>query len=133
MKESVLRLRKTQNKSFLTYKESLPSETSVKRRIEHETEIADGEAMQAILESLDYKPALVYEKRRKTFQCSYVEIVVDELPFGFYLEIEGTEEEILAAEKQLGIEDLESESLSYPALTAQFGKKNGSLIEARFD
>lgn len=132
LKPCILRLRKTQDKSVLTYKEVLPSENAIKRRKEIETIVADGAAMHEILENLGYKPALVYEKRRKIFQFGAVEIVVDELPFGFFLEIEGAENEILAAEIKLGLENLPAEHEPYPALTTKFGAKNGNLIEARF-
>lgn len=132
LKPCVLRLRRTQNKTVLTYKESRPSTTSVKRRLERETKIENADEMHAILENLGYVPSLVYEKRRKIYQFETVEVVLDELPFGFYLEIEGEEDAILAAEKQLGIEDLPGEPLSYPALTAQSGEKKGESVEARF-
>lgn len=132
LKECVLRLRKTDSKTVLTYKESLASDSDIKRRIEHETAVTDGAAMQAILESLGYKQSLVYEKRRQTWVFETVEIVVDELPFGLFLEIEGAEAEILAAERKLNLEDLEIEPSPYPALTATAGKKNGNLVEARF-
>lgn len=132
LKKSILRLRKTERKAVLTYKESQASESSVKRRLEYETEVKDAEEMHRILESLGYVPTLVYEKRRKTWQFEDVEIVVDELPFGFYLEIEGEEDDILKVEKKLNIEDLEDEPEPYPGLSAKLGKKNGSMIEARF-
>ncbi|MEP6925715.1 MAG: class IV adenylate cyclase [Pyrinomonadaceae bacterium] len=136
LKECILRLRKTQDKAILTYKESLMTDSSantdIKRRIEHETVVADGAAMEAILESLGYRQSLVYEKRRKTWHFENVEVVVDELPFGMFLEIEGEEVGIKAAEIKLGIQDLEVEPSPYPALAARFGQKNGNLIEARF-
>ncbi len=140
LKECILRLRKTQDKVTLTYKESLPTEDSanapadadIKRRIEHETLVSDGASMEAILESLGYKQSLVYEKRRKTWQFKNVEVVVDELPFGLFLEIEGAADEIKEAELELEITDLKTESAPYPALAARFGTKNGNLVVARF-
>ena len=140
LKESILRLRKTENRAVLTYKESLPNEDSagsepdsgIKRRVEHETMVSDVASMEAILASLGYKQSLVYEKRRQTWKFKNVEVVVDELPFGLFLEIEGTENEIKEAEIKLEITHLESESAPYPALTVHFGKKNGNLIESRF-
>lgn len=132
LKECVLRLRKTEGKAILTYKESLASNSDVKHRIEHETIIADGAALEKILESLGYRQFLVYEKRRQTWQFNQTEVVVDELPFGHFLEIEGSENEILATEEQLEIKDLEVENSPYPALAAKFGARKGNLIEARF-
>ena len=140
LKECILRLRKTASKAVLTYKESLatgdltnaPADSGIKRRIEHETAVADGEAMEAILASLGYRQSLVYEKRRQTWQFKNVEVVVDELPFGLFLEIEGSADEIREAERELGIQHLEVESAPYPALAAHFGKKKENLTEARF-
>jgi adenylate cyclase, class 2 len=132
LKRSILRLRRTERKAVLTYKESQHSDSSVKCRLEHETEVKDADELHHILESLGYASALVYEKRRKTWQYKTVEIVVDELPFGFYLEIEGAEEEILAAENELNLQDLTDEPQPYPSLAAQLGEKRGAMIEARF-
>jgi hypothetical protein len=49
------------------------------------------------------------------------------------MEIEGSLTGIKEAEMLLGIEDLETEHETYPRLTAQLGKKTGSMIESRFD
>jgi adenylate cyclase class 2 len=132
LKPSVLRLRQIENRAILTYKERLPSDAGIKRQIEHETEIENAAAMREILQSLGYKPALIYEKRRRTWLFEQAEIVVDELPFGWFMEIEASETVILAIEKQLGIEDLTAEMQTYPALTAKHGTANGEIIEARF-
>lgn len=131
-KASILRLRTTADKAVLTYKESLPGESGVKQRIEHETALTDGAAMFEILTSLGFVPSMVYEKRRQTWVFEAVEIVVDELPFGFYLEIEGAETDILNVEQKLELTELTIEHNSYPALTARHGKRNSNLIEARF-
>lgn len=131
-KPAVLRVRKTQNKTILTYKESLKNEFSVKQRIENETEVSDAEELEQIIESLGFKPRVVYEKRRKIWKFRQVEIVLDELPFGWYMEIEGSITAIAEAEMFLGVENYETEQESYPGLTAKFGVRNGNLIEARF-
>jgi len=54
------------------------------------------------------------------------------LPFGFYMEIEGTIEDIEAAERLLEVEDLEPEPRGYPRLTVKYGKDVGGVMEARF-
>ena len=136
LKPCILRLRRIGDKAILTYKEKQPSNTytdmGIKRRIEHETEIQDGETMNKILHSLGYQPSLVYEKRRQSWHLGEVEIVVDELPFGFYMEIEGSEDSIQWAEKALTLQDFVIEHEPYPNLTLHFGKRNGSITEARF-
>jgi len=131
-KDAVLRLRKTDDSTLLTYKENLENDSDAKHKIEYETEVADVDAMEKILESLGYKISIVYEKRRKTWHFGKVEVVVDELPFGLYMEIEGSVDEIEKAEKSLEIEDLKIEPRGYPRLTAICGKSNGEFVEARF-
>jgi adenylate cyclase class 2 len=128
----VLRLRRVGAKAILTYKERFPSESSIKHQREDETGVEDAEALAAILDALGYKPALVYEKRRATWRMDEAEVVLDELPFGLFMEIEGEEQAILAAEKTLELDEVEAEMQTYPQLTQQHGKRNGELIEARF-
>lgn len=130
--ESVLRIRKTENKSLLTYKRGIITENGIKQHIEHETEIADADEMAKVAECLGFEVGIVYEKRRQTWILQDIEIVLDELPFGLYMEIEGTLTEIATAEMILGLEDFEPETMTYPALTFHLGNKNGKTIEARF-
>jgi len=128
----VLRLRRTGGRAVLTYKERYASNSSIKRQREDETAIDDADALAAILEALDYKPVIVYEKRRETWTFASVEVVVDELPFGFFVEIEGEEQAILEAERSLNLNDVDTENASYPELTLRCGSKNATIIEARF-
>jgi adenylate cyclase, class 2 len=129
---AVLRVRKIDAKTILTYKRSVPTAHSVKQRIEHETEIGSAEEIENIIENLGFKVSLVYEKRRKTWKFREVEIVLDELAFGLFMEIEGAVTAIAEAEMRLGIEDLETEHETYPRLTFKHGKRNGEVVEARF-
>lgn len=131
-KNAALRVRKTEKKIILTYKQRQPSKSAVKHQIEYETEIGDAETITEIFKNLGYRPALVYEKRRQTWRLKNVEIVLDELPFGLFMEIEGGQNEILEAEKLLEIENLPAVMETYPLLTQQHGEKRGEMIEARF-
>ncbi len=131
-KRAVLRLRKIEGKTILTYKQRIDNNSAIKRQIEHETEIADAAAIEMIIESLGFEKAIVYEKRRQTWHFRETEIVLDELPFGLFMEIEGSIAEITSVERLLKAEDFETEHETYPRLTAKLGKQNGQLIEARF-
>jgi adenylate cyclase class 2 len=128
----LLRLRRVGGRAIFTFKESMASSSGIKRRREDETAVADADALAAILDALGYVPAVVYEKRRETWLVAGVEVVIDELPFGLFVEIEGAEESILEAERLLELGSATNEPTSYPQLTVVHGTKNGALIEARF-
>lgn len=133
MNHSVLRLRRAGKNATLTYKERFPSASSIKHQREDETLVADPEAMDAILDGLGFAPMLVYEKRRQTWLLGKAEIVLDELPFGLFMEIEGEEKEIRDVEKKLAIKRLRAERQTYPDLVRKYGKRFGDLIESRFE
>jgi adenylate cyclase class 2 len=83
----------------LTYKGPLVDEVSKSRR-EHETAVADGEAMAAALEALGFQPAAVVEKRRERYAVDGLTVVLDEVTgVGQFLEIE-TESEALEAARE---------------------------------
>ena len=128
----VLRLRRKDGRAVFTFKERDTSGSAVKRQREEETDVSDAEALASILVALGYRPALVYEKRRETWRVAGAEVVLDELPFGLFVEIEGEEERILEVEKLLGLEDAEAEHAPYPELTLRHGVKRGDAFEARF-
>ena len=131
-KGAVVRIRKIADRSIFTFKQSIANKTSEKMHIEHETEIESADELEKILEYLNLEKRMVYEKRRKTWKFREVELVLDELPFGLYMEIEGAMMAIAEAEMFLGADDLEIEPASYPYLTKHLGKKIGNTIEARF-
>ena len=59
-------------------------------------------------------------------------IVLDELPFGLFMEIEGSVMSIREAEMLLDIEELEVEHDTYPRMASRLGNAVGNLIESRF-
>jgi adenylate cyclase class 2 len=131
----VLRLRRFADaggRALFTFKERELSGSPVKRQREEETEVADAGALASILEALGYRPALVYEKRRETWRLAGAEVVIDELPFGLFVEIEGEEEDILNAEKLLGLEGDAGVQEPYPTLTLRHGVEKDGVVEARF-
>ena len=130
--QAVLRLRRIGERTILTYKRKVLNNAGFKEHVEYETEVADFGEISKIIEVLGYKRALVYEKRRRTWRFRQVEIVLDGLPFGDFMEIEGSVTAIAEAEMFLGAEDFEIEPATYPMLTREFGKQNGELREARF-
>lgn len=130
---ATLRLRKIGDFTVLTYKEKVKSESGTKQKIEYETQVSDVEATEKIIERLGYRLTAVYEKRRKYWRLGDVEIVLDELPFGLYMEIEGKLDAIDRAEKRLGLTEREREPRGYPRLTIKYGKMVDSVAIARFE
>lgn len=128
----VLRLRRVGGKFILTYKERFTSASTIKHHREDETGVEDAEALADILDALGYKPSMIYEKRRSTWLLNGTEIVVDELPFGLFVEIEGEENSITEIEQLLHLSEAESEMATYPELARQHGEKRGEVIEVRF-
>ncbi|MBA2334546.1 MAG: class IV adenylate cyclase [Blastocatellia bacterium] len=132
-RNAILRIRKTQNKTLFTYKERVGNQSGIKHQIEHETEAADAGSLISIVETLGFKALLTYEKRRKTWMLRNAEVVIDELPFGLFMEIEGSITAIKEAEMFLDIEDFEVELETYPSITARLGVPKNGVIEARFN
>jgi adenylate cyclase, class 2 len=91
----VVRLRQD-NRVRLTYKELPQKQTDIDipSRYEAEVEVSNFDAMEVILGKLGYFPHLIYEKYRTTYQWEDAEIVLDELPYGKFVEIEGDVETI---------------------------------------
>ena len=132
-RNAVLRLRKTDERTILTYKEKVDIESDFKQKIEFETDVSDVDATESIIGKLGYKLSVVYEKHRKAWQFNNVEVVLDELPFGYFMEIEGSMEDITTVEKMLGADKLVLELRSYPRLTLKYGKAINGVTESRFE
>jgi adenylate cyclase class 2 len=61
----------------------------------------------------------VYEKYRATFQLNRVEVVLDEMPFGYFVELEGSERAIRSAADVLGLDWRKRILSNYLALMAE--------------
>jgi adenylate cyclase class 2 len=121
---SVLRLRRVGDRAVLTFKKRLPSKSMIKQQVEDETEVGDSEACEAILKALGYRELLVYKKRRATWNIGEAELVLDQLDFGLFMEIEAAAEEIERVEALLNVKGLKAEKLTYPQLALRLrGKK----------
>jgi adenylate cyclase class 2 len=72
--------------------------------------------METILGKLGYFPHMVYEKYRTTYEFEDAEIVLDELPYGNFIEIEGEREVIEKIIVRLQLGDAPRMSGSYVTL-----------------
>ena len=137
-KAAFLRLRKINKTAVLTYKEQVvgknkhSSDSDIKQKLEFETAVGNVAEMEAIVEKLGYKLSVYYEKKRKVFHLPGAEVVIDELPFGMFMEIEGSEKAIAKIEKQLEMPDLVPEPMGYPGLTVKHGRLIKGVHQARF-
>ncbi|MBZ0320567.1 MAG: class IV adenylate cyclase [Anaerolineae bacterium] len=112
----VLRLRRDQD-IRLTYKAPAPQIAGgMVTRLELETTVGDLETMDAILQHLGYRHSMVYEKYRTTYHLPDipdVELVMDEMPYGNFLEVEGTPEGIEATLAKLNLTDAPRIEMGY--------------------
>jgi adenylate cyclase class IV len=97
----VLRLRQD-TAAHLTYKRAL---ATLQERMEIELEVSDVEAALALFAELGYRVATRYEKYRETFRLDDALVMLDELPFGCFAEVEGPSlERVRAAAEALGFD-----------------------------
>ncbi len=84
----VLRLRRD-TQVRLTYKSASQKEEGILSREEIEFVVEDFEKAKRFLEALGYQKLAYYEKYRTTYDLNETHIMLDELPFGSFVEIEG--------------------------------------------
>jgi adenylate cyclase class 2 len=93
----VLRLRQD-TRVRLTYKSPPmtvdPAAGDVTSRLEAEVTVDDFDMMDLILEKLGFHPYVIYEKYRTTYLFDEAEVVLDEMPYGNFIEVEGSAESI---------------------------------------
>jgi adenylate cyclase class 2 len=113
-REGILLRLRHDNQSRLTFK-STPStpDTEFKVHKELEVEVGDFQACQDILEALGYTPEQVYEKWRETFILDDTNILIDTMPYGVFLEIEGDRSEIRTIADRLSLNWKERILLNY--------------------
>lgn len=98
------------------------TEQGHKIRDEFETE-ADGDVMRKILNSIGFWEADVIEKERENYEYKDLNIVIDTLEFGTYVEFEGKSEDIEELRKKLGLEKAKPVKEGYVALKRQWKKR----------
>jgi adenylate cyclase class 2 len=99
----LLRLRRD-TKTRITYKGGGSIEGGARLRQELEFTVSDFDTAKALFEALGYQVYTMYEKYRTTYHLGNVEVDLDEMPTGDFLEIEGPDgESIQRAAQQLGL------------------------------
>ncbi len=98
----ILRLRILKGKGVLTYKEpfSIPSLAKVRKEIE--TDVEDPSAVFGILKNLGLNVIFRYQKYRRIYRKGNLILSIDETPVGNFIELEGSEEDIITEAENLG-------------------------------
>ena len=113
----VLRLRQD-DRVRLTYKGPGVQDGDALSRLETEVTLDDFAGMDLILRKLGYAPYVTYEKYRTTYTLGEAEIVLDEMPYGNFVEIEAPAAVIRELIARLGLADRPRLATSYLELFA---------------
>jgi len=85
----VLRLRQDEKARFTFKGPSVEMDGGILSRQEIEFIVEDYESAKLFLEALGFKVVVFYEKFRATYELDNTHIMLDELPYGEFVEIEG--------------------------------------------
>ncbi len=133
-KKCLLRLRKDRS-TTCTFK-SPPQEASNQFKIYRELEVTvnDFATMDAILNALGYFGCQVYEKWRETWQLKDATLCMDIMPFGSFLEIEGSHDPIMQIANKLDLPWKHRILFSYLGIFEVLRKKEGlPFTDVTFD
>lgn len=112
----LLRIR-TDDKVSVTYKADARVEGGVIARTEIEFEADDARTVRKLFEALGYKVVVIYEKYRTRFKLGDVVVVLDELPFGDFVEIEAPNNTLIeGVSMMLGLDFSKGMAINYLGL-----------------
>ena len=95
-----LRVRIDGDRAHVTFK-GAPALGTTKVREELETTVGDGALLLRLFKRLGFRVWFRYQKYREEFHRGDLVIAVDEAPIGTFVELEGSEEDILAMARSL--------------------------------
>ncbi len=101
--QKLLRLRQD-DACRLTFKsrpKAMDTECKVYRELE--VTVSDFDTMRGILDAMGFHVVQTYEKWRQKFEWKDVELCMDTMPYGHFLEIEGAEADIKGVAAHLGL------------------------------
>ena len=125
----VLRLRRD-TAVRLTYKSGSVHEDGVLRREEIEFTVEDFGKAKQFLEALGYRKLFYYEKYRTMYELNETWIMLDELPYGNFVEIEGNASEVIRSlASLLGLNWEAAIAASYHALFDRVRLSRGLSME----
>ena len=118
------RIRDERDKIVLTVKVKSKKKTEYFEREEYSVEISNAEEGADIMKSIGYDHVRVFKKVREEWEFKDVEVVLDKLYFGIFIEIEGPKEKIEEMVKKLGFENRERITKAYLGLEDDYLKLN---------
>lgn len=129
--KQVLRLRQDRS-TTLTFKRSLHG---VQAREELEVELDSFQTGRALLEAIGFEITFIYEKYRQVLALGPAHIMLDELPFGHFAEVEGPSlEDIRGICQQLGLNWERRLDANYQLLFQRLvGDRGLTLRDATFE
>ncbi len=126
----ILRLRQYGETWVLTHKAKTKNDGGPhKSRIETETQVEDGEKMEAILRAVQFEPSFRYEKFRAEWKGEHGHVVIDETPIGNFGEIEGPPDWIDSVASQLNLRREDYITETYAGLFFDWKRRTGSQAE----
>ena len=112
----LLRIR-IDDKVSVTYKADARVEGGVIARTEIEFEADDDRMVRKLFEALGYRVTVTYEKYRSRYTLGDVVVVLDELPFGDFVEIEAPNNTLIEGVSQmLGLDFSKGMAINYLGL-----------------
>lgn len=100
---------------------------------EFELESSKVESVRSMFGALGYVIEHIFEKKRYNLErINDCDFILDELPFGYFLELEGKEEDIEKSIKELNLESNERINGAYLKLWEKYKKDNNLIGECVF-
>ena len=96
----LLRLRQD-DRARVTFKEKTRVENGIRTRTEIEFTVDNFAVARKLFEALGYQATVIYEKYRVVYRLGDVEVTLDELPFGKFVEIEAPTNTMIEGVAQL--------------------------------
>lgn len=128
-RKQILRLRRYGDTWTVTHKRKADmndADVQYKRRIETESIVEEGPALEEIFRQLGYAPVFRYEKYRTEYAAAGGKLVVDETPIGVWAELEGEPAWIDRMLVGLGIDPAKCITDSYGTMFLKWKESTGS-------
>ena len=122
--------------ALVSVKIKTKNDSKMFERDEYEFEIESNKTDSARLmfKALGYGIEHVFEKKRYKLEfLNNCDFVIDELPFGYFIELEGMEEDIEKSIKELGLDDYEKINGAYLKLWEKYKAENNLTGECVFN